>query len=369
MLLRFLASVSLLLSFTPEAASQIVGGGINVDATQIATSFESGLNRCTGQLATRRCCTFSFTVRNTTPNPITTFWLEVEAGNGAVMCYDHGAPFGTNDISLPGCLPTMCYAWDCAGYTTANGSNRGVIRFDCLLPIAPGTQRTGKFKVDTSTVNAGPLGTSVAHGVQSGCVHVHATSNSPASLGTACGTGNFSAHQNNLMAQFWSQGNNWCCCESSPVNYCTAGKSTSGCQAMISATGTSSATASNGFLLKAGNVEGSNAGVSGLFYYGVNGRQANPWGNPAMNCTSFQCVTPPTLRGALLNGGGSNGNCDGSFVYDLNARWTQKPSHNPGAGATVQAQLWYRDPQNPCQGAMAQSTTALSNAIEWNVCP
>ncbi len=368
MMQRFLVGLMLLAPLAPEARAQIPGGGVSIDSTQTATSYESGLNRCTGQLETRRCCTFSWTVRNVTNQPITTFWLELEVGNGALLCYDHGSPFGSADIWLPGCLPSMCYAWDCAAYTTSSGSNRGVIRFDCLFPILPGTTRTGTFAIDAGTVDAGPLGTSVAHWVPKGCVHVHATANSPAALGTTCGSGGFSAHENSLAA-FWSAGSKWCCCESAPAKYCTAGKSSAGCQALISTSGTSSASAASGFYLRAANVEGSSAGTSGLFFYGINGRQANPWGNPLKNCTSYQCVRPPTLRGALLNGGGSNDNCDATFVYDLNARWTARPAHNPGAGATVQGQLWYRDPDNPCKGAQAQSTTALSNAVEWSVCP
>ena len=365
MMLRFLGGLLCLLPFTTAAQSQVMAGGLVVDCTQIATTYRTGLNRCTGQLETRRCCIFQWKVTNTTLTPVSTFWLEVSAGDGAVICYDHGAPFGTGDISLPGFLPTMCYGYDCAAYTSPGRSNRGVIRFNGLVTIPPGATLTGKFTVDTSRVNA----STVTHPVPRGCVHVHATVNSPTSLGASCGTGNFGAHVNNLQAQFWSPPSNWCCCESNPVNYCTSGISSAGCQARISASGTSSATATSGFFLRAANVEGSDTGTSGIFFYGVNGRQANPWGNPAMMCTSYQCVRPPTRRGGLLNGGGSNDTCDATFVQDLNARWTAKPAHNPGAGATVQGQLWYRDPDNPCKGAMAQSTTALSNAVEWFVCP
>jgi len=59
--------------------------------------------------------------------------------------------------------------------------------------------------------------------------------------------------------------------------------------------------------------------------------------------------------------------CDGSFFQDLNALWCPscpKPGHNPGAGATVQAQLWYRDPANT-----SNQTTSLSDAIEFVVAP
>ena len=144
------------------------------------------------------------------------------------------------------------------------------------------------------------------------------------------------------------------------ANYCTAGTSASGCQASLSTTGTASATAASGFLLNAGTVEG---GKGGLYFYGANGRQASTWGNG----TSFQCVLPPVKRGGLLVGAGTAGNCDGSFSQDLNARWCPtcpKPSHNPGAGAVVQAQLWYRDPFNT-----SNQTTSLSDAIEFVVCP
>jgi len=144
---------------------------------------------------------------------------------------------------------------------------------------------------------------------------------------------------------------------SSAVSYCTAGVSASGCQATLSAAGMASATAPSGFHLSAFDVEGQK---DGLFFYAANGRQANSWGNG----TSFQCVVPPVRRGGLLAGSGTSGSCDGSFSQDLNARWTAKPSHNPGAGAIVQAQLWYRDPFNT-----SNQTTSLSNAIEFTMCP
>jgi hypothetical protein len=139
--------------------------------------------------------------------------------------------------------------------------------------------------------------------------------------------------------------------------YCTAGISANGCQAGLSASGVASATAASGFDLQAMGVEGSK---DGLFFYGANGRQANSWGSG----TSYQCVVPPVRRAGLLSGGGTSGFCDGAFTQDLNARWTAKPAHNPGAGALVQAQLWYRDPLNT-----SNQTTSLSDAIEFAVGP
>jgi hypothetical protein len=149
-------------------------------------------------------------------------------------------------------------------------------------------------------------------------------------------------------------------CGPAPTNYCTAGTSASGCWPSVYAFGTPSATAASGFTL---NVWGAEGKKSGLFYFGSNGRQATPWGNG----TSYQCVAPPVRRGSLLSSGGTPGSCDGTFTQDMNALWCPtcpKPAKNPGAGAVVQAQLWYRDPQNTSDG-----TTTLSDATEFTVCP
>jgi len=145
-----------------------------------------------------------------------------------------------------------------------------------------------------------------------------------------------------------------------PETYCTAGTSASGCRALISAAGFPSASAPSGFTLSAAGVEGDKFG---LFYFGTNGRAASPWGNG----TSFQCVVPPVSRAGTLTGTGTPGQCDGSFSQDLNALWCPtcpKPAKNPGAGAVVQAQLWYRDPLNT-----SNQSTSLSDAVEFEVCP
>jgi hypothetical protein len=98
----------------------------------------------------------------------------------------------------------------------------------------------------------------------------------------------------------------------------------------------------------------------GLFFQGTNGRQANSWGNG----TSFQCVVPPVKRLGLLGKQGTANACNGSFSQELNSFWQANPNKNPGPGAVVQAQCWYRDPQNT-----SNQTTSLSNAIEFTVCP
>jgi len=73
------------------------------------------------------------------------------------------------------------------------------------------------------------------------------------------------------------------------------------------------------------------------------------------------------VRAGLQTGTGTAGQCDGTLSQDLNAHWCPgcpKPSHNPGAGATVQAQLWYRDALNT-----SNQTTSFSDAIEFVLAP
>jgi hypothetical protein len=147
------------------------------------------------------------------------------------------------------------------------------------------------------------------------------------------------------------------CPQTVVTSYCTSGTSASGCNATISASGIASATLDSGFVLNAAGVEGLK---DGLFFFGSNGRQAISWGNG----TSYQCVVPPVRRTPLQAGNGSSGLCDGTASLDLNARWEARPAHNPGAGAVVQAEYWYRDPANT-----SNRSSSLSDAIEFLVCP
>ena len=149
-------------------------------------------------------------------------------------------------------------------------------------------------------------------------------------------------------------------CVPGVVSYCTAGTSASGCQATLTAAGVPSASAGSGFTVSAASVEGSKKGV---LFFGVNGRQAAPWGSG----TSFQCVAAPVSRTGLLPTGGSLGQCDGAIAVDLNATWCStcpQAGINPGVGTLVQTQLWYRDPLNP-----SGTTTSLSDALEFTVTP
>jgi hypothetical protein len=142
------------------------------------------------------------------------------------------------------------------------------------------------------------------------------------------------------------------------VSYCTAGTSASGCQAVLGVFGTApSASSASNFYVYAGNVEGAK---DGLFFFGWNGRKAAQWGNG----TSYQCVVPPVKRGGVIPKRGGHGTCTGYFQQDLNQLWFSTPAKNPGAGAVVQVQLWYRDPNST-----SNQTTSFSDALELVVCP
>ena len=145
-----------------------------------------------------------------------------------------------------------------------------------------------------------------------------------------------------------------------PNTYCTAGTSANSCQALLSATGTASASASSGFTVTASTVEGNK---DGLFFIGTSGAQALPWGSG----TSYRCIVPPTKRMGLMLGTGTSGLCDGSFNRDFNAVWCPscpKPSKNPGVGVVTYAQLWYRDPMNT-----SNRTSSLSDGLQFVVGP
>jgi hypothetical protein len=142
--------------------------------------------------------------------------------------------------------------------------------------------------------------------------------------------------------------------------YCTAGASASGCTALMDSSGEASASAPHGFTVIASGVEGAK---DGLFFFGTNGKQANPWGNG----TSYQCVKPPLKRTGVLVGTGTGGACNGHFGRDLNAFWCPScpgAAANPTAGAMLQAQLWYRDPLST-----SNQPTSLSDALEAYVGP
>lgn len=147
-----------------------------------------------------------------------------------------------------------------------------------------------------------------------------------------------------------------CCAQTTP--YCTAGTTSNGCNATLSTAGTPSASAGSGFLVYASDVEGQR---QGLFFYGITGRAAQPWGTG----TSFLCVKAPTQRTPVQFSNGTFATCDGLLSLDWNAFIATHPGAlgQPFAtGDVVQLQAWFRDPPSP-------KTTSLSNALEFSLCP
>jgi hypothetical protein len=142
-----------------------------------------------------------------------------------------------------------------------------------------------------------------------------------------------------------------------PTVYCTAGTTTNGCSASITANANPSVTFANSCNLSVANVEGQK---SGLIFYSINGQQAQAW-----NATSFLCVKAPTQRTSTQTSGGTVNTCNGSLSLDWNAFQAANPSAlgNPWtAGNALQAQAWFRDPP-------AGKSTNLSNAIELTYVP
>jgi len=146
----------------------------------------------------------------------------------------------------------------------------------------------------------------------------------------------------------------------SPVNYCTAGTTTNGCVALISASAQPSVSAANPCVITVASVEGQK---SGLVFYGVNNTGFTPatWGMG----TSYLCVKAPTQRTATQTSGGTAGACDGQLSLDWNAYQAANPAAlgNPWmAGDAVYAQGWFRDPP-------ASKTTNLSDGVEMTYQP
>ncbi len=145
------------------------------------------------------------------------------------------------------------------------------------------------------------------------------------------------------------------------ANYCTSSTTTLGCAPRMGATGSPSASASSGFVLRATDVEPQRLGV---VFYGLDngGFTPLPW---AAGSTSWFCVRPPTQRGPITNSGGVLAQCTGVISLD----WSAFVHAAPGSlgapfvgGETVNAQAWFRDPTAP-------RGTNLSDALRFSVLP
>jgi hypothetical protein len=144
-----------------------------------------------------------------------------------------------------------------------------------------------------------------------------------------------------------------------PTNYCTAGTTSNGCNASISASGNPDVAHSNTCMISVSNVEGQR---SGIIFYGL--MQNNiPW--CSSGGSSILCVKSPTQRTPVQMSGGTNNACDGSLALDWNAYQLGNPSAlgQPWmAGDKADVQAWFRDPP-------ACKTTSLSDAVELTYLP
>jgi hypothetical protein len=148
-------------------------------------------------------------------------------------------------------------------------------------------------------------------------------------------------------------------CVPTTTGYCTPGTSSNGCLPAIAATASPNISHSNICVVDIANVEGQK---TGLFFYGVNGPLASPWGSGS---TSFLCVKTPTQRAAIQNSGGAPNSCTGAFILDWNAYQSAHPAGlgNPwSVGSKAWVQGWYRDPAAP-------KSTNLSGGLELTYTP
>ncbi|MCY3002152.1 MAG: proprotein convertase P-domain-containing protein [Planctomycetota bacterium] len=139
-------------------------------------------------------------------------------------------------------------------------------------------------------------------------------------------------------------------------NYCTAGTSLNGCVPTLSATGSPSAAAANGFVITASGVDGNR---SGLLYYGL-----APSGLPF--AAGYLCIAAPRQRmGQAQFTGGTAGACDGSISVDLQTFATGHPAALAmplTAGTTLFFQASVRDNGSP-------ENRVMSDAIAVTLAP
>ena len=136
--------------------------------------------------------------------------------------------------------------------------------------------------------------------------------------------------------------------------YCTAKVNSQGCTPAVSTSGAPSATDPNPFLVGAGQVVNNK---SGILFYGW-----TPAAQPFQGGT--KCVLAPIRRTPIQSSGGNPppDDCSGVYTYDFNARIQSGADPNLVVGQTVFAQYWSRDPVSP-------STTGLTDAVEFQICP
>src|SRR5688572_1818074 len=152
-------------------------------------------------------------------------------------------------------------------------------------------------------------------------------------------------------------------CDGSAEVYCTAKPNSLGCTPAISAQGQPSASAASGWVVSAAPVRNQQVG---MLIYGLNGRAAIPFQG------GWLCLAAPVHRSVPVSSGGSSlpaQDCTGVYALDMNAFAAGALGGAPRpelsqAGTVVDCQWWGRD-----KGFAPPNNTALSDALEYTVCP
>jgi hypothetical protein len=146
-----------------------------------------------------------------------------------------------------------------------------------------------------------------------------------------------------------------------PASYCTAGTSSHGCAATLSATAEPSVSLASACIVSVAGIEGQR---SCTLFYGIDntGFAPGPW---AQGSASSLCAKKPLQRTPAQSSGGTINACDGAFALDWSAYQTAHPLvlGNPwSVGAKVFVQAWFRDPT-------AAKSSNLGNALEMTYVP
>jgi hypothetical protein len=136
--------------------------------------------------------------------------------------------------------------------------------------------------------------------------------------------------------------------------YCTAKLNSAGCTPRIHATGSPSASAGSGFLVRASDVLDNKFG---LFFYGTSGQQAVPFQGGTL------CTKAPLVRTPLQSSGGTPP-CGGTFSLDFNVYVASGADPQLVPGTAVDGQYWSRDP-----GFAPPDNTSLTDALHFVICP
>jgi hypothetical protein len=134
--------------------------------------------------------------------------------------------------------------------------------------------------------------------------------------------------------------------------YCTAKVNSAGCTPSIGSTGSPSASAGSGFVVKTINVLDNKFG---LYFYSKTGPNNAPFQG------GFLCGQVPLVRTMVQNSGGTPP-CNASYIIGFNAYIASGKDLALVAGQDVWIQAWGRDPASP-------STTSLSDALSFTICP